>query len=90
MAKRIFKITDVSGGLSVHSPRDIKDNELSAANCVDVTIKGVMRPGIRMDTSFGTTYQMPTTNGLHFSAEEGETDSFADLCIIQTLGQNAF
>ncbi len=77
MGKKIFKITDVSGGLNENSPRDINDNELAAANCIDLTIKGTIRAGVMMDTSASHTYQMPSTNGLHFTGEEGETDVYA-------------
>ena len=51
MGKKIFKNTDVSGGLNENSPRDINDNELAAANCIDLTIKGTIREGVMMDTS---------------------------------------
>ena len=51
MAKRIFRISDLSGGINGNNPRDIKDNEVADANCINIRVKGQITPGVTMTAS---------------------------------------
>ena len=63
MGKRIFKITDVSGGINENNARDIKDNELADANCIDVTVQGIIRPALSQ-VKENAYYSAPDTTAL--------------------------